>query len=318
MEAVGDLVLGRAERDPGDERGDQAVAEGGVGEPVGRDAEADGEDALVAGRDPTRRGVAVDTAADDAHDDADQRAERGFAQQLRRLGAGVAARRRQDQEEQDERQRQPVVQPRFEVQRVANALRHPLRGHHGRGDHRIGGREDGGEQEGLGHRQRREQDDAEQRQDRQGERHREHDRARRWPPVQAEQLALDDQAVGEQREDQGQLDQVDDVGIADLDVHDVRRGEGDARAPTERTETESTVPRITPESPAATASSRPKISSDSPKPRSIGTGYAAGWIRRRRRRARARAAGRARPAAPRPERRSWPPPCGGCCRRSTC
>ena len=47
-EALGDLVLGEAERDPGDEGGDQPVAEGDVGEPERGEAEADRVDALVA------------------------------------------------------------------------------------------------------------------------------------------------------------------------------------------------------------------------------------------------------------------------------
>ena len=49
-EALGDLVLGDAERDPEDEGGDQAVAEGDVGEPEGGEPEADRVDPLVARR----------------------------------------------------------------------------------------------------------------------------------------------------------------------------------------------------------------------------------------------------------------------------
>ena len=63
---------------------------------------------------------------------------------------GVAARLREDEEEQDERQREPVVEPGLEVERVADRRRARAGGHHRRGDDRIGRRRDGAEQERLG------------------------------------------------------------------------------------------------------------------------------------------------------------------------
>ena len=54
-EGVRDLVLGHSHHDPGDEGGDQAVADRHVGQPEGREAEADRVDALVASGDPATR-----------------------------------------------------------------------------------------------------------------------------------------------------------------------------------------------------------------------------------------------------------------------
>jgi hypothetical protein len=135
--------------------------------------------------------------------------------------APVPAGGREDEEEQHERQRQPVVQPRFEVERVPHPRRHALRRHYRGGDDRVGGRKDGGEQERLSPAQLREQGEGDQRQGPQGERHREHDRAGGRPPVHGEQLPVDDEAVGEQREDQGQLHQVHQVRVAGVDLDHV-------------------------------------------------------------------------------------------------
>ena len=103
-EVIGDVVFGDRQRDPADEGGDQAVAEGHVGDPVSEQAQAERIDALVAADDPAARQVVGEPSARLAEDDSDQRSEGGLPEQLRRLGPGVAARRGEDDEEEDERQ----------------------------------------------------------------------------------------------------------------------------------------------------------------------------------------------------------------------
>src|SRR5207248_579433 len=71
-EGVGDLVLGPAHDDPGDEGGDEAVADRDVGEPEGDEAEADGVDPLVVRGDPAAGKVVVKPSADVADGDADE------------------------------------------------------------------------------------------------------------------------------------------------------------------------------------------------------------------------------------------------------
>ena len=89
-ERVGDLVLGGAQRDPGDEGGDQPVAERDVGEAEGGEAEADRVDALVAGRDAPagERSWSLPPSAPSATPD--DGAERRLAEELRGLRARVA------------------------------------------------------------------------------------------------------------------------------------------------------------------------------------------------------------------------------------
>ena len=62
------------------------------------------------------------------------------------LGADRQCRR----EREHRGQREPVVEPRLEVQRVPHEARHPRVGDDARGQHRVGGREQRAEQEALG------------------------------------------------------------------------------------------------------------------------------------------------------------------------
>ena len=125
-EGLGDLVLGGAHRDPGDEGGDQAVADRDVGEAEGEQGEADRVDALVARGQPAAGEVVVEAAADDADDDPDQARRTPPPRPAAPPRCRVAARRGEDEEEEDERQRQPVVEARLEVERVADAAPAPL------------------------------------------------------------------------------------------------------------------------------------------------------------------------------------------------
>ena len=106
-------------------------------------------------------------------------------------------RRRRGGEREHGRQREPVVEPRLEIQRVANHPRHARVGHHRGRQHRIGGRQQRAEQEALGPveighdvGQRRDQD--------RGERHGQHELAQRQVPGRLEHLLLDLEAVAEQ------------------------------------------------------------------------------------------------------------------------
>ena len=111
-EVVGDVVFGDGERDPADEGGDQAVAEGDVGNAVGEQAHAQRVDPLVAADDSPAGQVVGEPPRGLAEDDPDDRAEGGLPDQLRRLAARVSAGRGEDDEEEHERQRQPVVETR--------------------------------------------------------------------------------------------------------------------------------------------------------------------------------------------------------------
>ena len=142
-----------AHRDSGDEGRDQAVADRHVREAEGREAESNRVDPLVAAGDPTSRQVVVQTPAEGAHRHAHHPAECGLAQHLEPLAAGVAAGLREGQEEQDEGKREPVIEPRLQVQRVADQRGHALRRDDGRGDDGVGRRQHRGQQERLRPRQ---------------------------------------------------------------------------------------------------------------------------------------------------------------------
>ena len=109
----------------------------------------------------------------------------------------AVVRRRRGGEREHGRQGEPVVQPRFEVEGVADDPRHTRVRDHGGRQHGIGGREQRAEQEALGPveighgvGQRRHQD--------RGERHRQHELAERQVPGRLEHLLLDLEAVAEQ------------------------------------------------------------------------------------------------------------------------
>ena len=87
---------------------------------------------------------------------------------------------------------------------------------------------------------------AAERQQAEGDRHRDHQRPRRRAPVAAEQLAVDDEPVGDQGQDQRQLDQLEHAGVGDVDLDHVGEPASTIPSVTESTEIESTVPRITP------------------------------------------------------------------------
>ena len=109
-----------------------------------------------------------------------------------------------------------------------------------------------------------------ERQQRHRDRHRDHQRPRDRAPVPPQQLALDEHPVGEEGEDQRQLDQLDDrlVGRRRRGRRRRRRGRSRARPRAPRPRARS--PASAPESAATTASRPPKSSSASPKPMSIG------------------------------------------------
>ena len=88
---------------------------------------------------------------------------------------------------------------------------------HRRGDDGIGRREHRAEQERLGPGEVEKSSFAAERQQHERDRHRDHERPGRRAPVAAEQLAVDEQPVGDQRQDQRQLDQLDDARLADVD-----------------------------------------------------------------------------------------------------
>ena len=318
-------MLGRAERDPGHERGDQSVADRCVGEAVGGEPESDREDALVARGDAARRGEAMNPAAGDPQRGADHRSGGRLAEDLDALRSRVATRRREDQEEEHERQRQTVVQARFEVERVAHPLGHALGGDDRRRDDRIGRGQDGGQKKRLGDRELGEEDEADHREERQRDRHREDDRPRRRPPVHAQELALDDQAVGEQGQDQRQLDQVDDVRVRDVHRDHVGEGEGDAQADREDRDREH-GPVHDARQPSRHRQQQAEEKERFAEPEVHQDRLCGKWRREpkgcltplRKWRPPGPARGRARPGARRPGPRWSRRPCAGCRRRSTC
>ncbi len=80
-------------------------------------------------------------------------------------------------ERQHRRQRQAVVEPRLQVERVTDHRRHARVGDDARGQHRIGGRQQRSHQERLRPRQTGQQPRA-QRDDHRGQRHRQHELAK--------------------------------------------------------------------------------------------------------------------------------------------
>ena len=170
---------------------------------------------------------AMQPAAEDAEHDPDHGAKRRLADELSGLAAGVPAGRGEDQEEEHERKREPVVEPGLEVERVADRLRDRARRDHRGGDHGVGGAEDRAEQEGLGPGEVAEQQLRAAGEQDEGDRHRDHEGAGGRAPVAGEELAIDQQPVGDQGQDQRQLDQLDDPLVADVDRDDVQFREHD-------------------------------------------------------------------------------------------
>jgi hypothetical protein len=70
----------------------------------------------------------VEPPGEGSEPDTDQPADRCLADQLGRFQAGVPTGRGEDEEEEDEGQREAVVQARLQVQRVADRGGHQSRG----------------------------------------------------------------------------------------------------------------------------------------------------------------------------------------------
>ena len=79
------VVIGDRQRDPADEGGDQAVAEGDVGNPVGEQSDAQRVDPLISADDSPTRQMMGEPAGALAEDNPDHRSEGRLAHQLRRL-----------------------------------------------------------------------------------------------------------------------------------------------------------------------------------------------------------------------------------------
>src|SRR3954471_1802609 len=110
-ERLGDVVLGEPHGDAANKSCDEAVTEGDVGEPEGRETEADRVDALVPRRDPATGQAIVQPAAQNAQRSPEECSEYRLAEQLRGLRAGIPARLGEHEEEEDEGKREAVVQP---------------------------------------------------------------------------------------------------------------------------------------------------------------------------------------------------------------
>ena len=267
----GHVALARRHRDPADEGGDQPVAEGDFGEAEGEEGEADRVDPLVARGQAAAGQAVVQAPAEHAEADADQRRRpppRRPASPLRcrRRRPGVARTRKK----RTKGSARPSLRPDSRLSVWRTGARDQARGDDRRGDHRVGRREHRAEQERLGPAQVGEERLGGERQQRHRDRHRDHQRPRDRAPVAAQQLALDEHPVGEEGEDQGQLDQLDDrlVGRRRRRRRRPRRARSRARPRAPRRRAPS--PCITPESAATTASSPPKSSTASPKPMSTG------------------------------------------------
>jgi hypothetical protein len=151
-----------------------------------------------------------------------------MADQLQAFRGRIATGRSEDEEEEDERQGESVVQPGLEVERVTHLAGYEARSDDCRGHDGIGRRKHRGQQEGLRPGEVGEERFRRQRQKRHRYRHRDHQGSCRRAPMAAQQLALDEHAVGEEGEDQGELDQLDDRLVRGVDVDDVGCREGDS------------------------------------------------------------------------------------------
>src|SRR5207249_7870552 len=97
----------------------------------GRKSKPERMDALVLRHDAAAWEMRKETSREEGERDADRGACGRLPEQLQCLVAGVPARRRQYEEEEHERQREPVVEAGLEVERVAHE-----RGHAPGGDDR--------------------------------------------------------------------------------------------------------------------------------------------------------------------------------------
>ena len=150
-EALGDVALGRAHRDPADEGGDQPVADRHVGEAEGDEGEADRVDPLVAGGEAAAGQAVVEPAAERA--ERRRRSRRRTAASPTSFAASVpasppgAARTRKKRTKGSAR---PSLRPDSRLSVWRTDAGHQPRGDDGRGDDGVGRREHGAEQERLG------------------------------------------------------------------------------------------------------------------------------------------------------------------------
>ncbi len=127
----------------------------------------------------------------------------------------------EDKKEEYERHRKPVVEAGFQVQGVANLS--GTRVDETMADVTTGsvGESTAPSRKASAHDKLAEEKLRPQRKSEKRNRHRKHDRSCWRAPVHAQELAVDDQAVGKEREDQRQLDDLDDALVAGRDHHDV-------------------------------------------------------------------------------------------------
>ena len=115
-------------------------------------------------------------------------------------------------ERQHRRQRQSVVQPGLEVERVPDHARDARVGHDARRQHGVGRREERSDQEALRPREVGE-DARRQRHENARDRHRQQELAKGRPPLSPEQLALHLEPVAEQDHHEGNdRHDLDEVG----------------------------------------------------------------------------------------------------------
>lgn len=193
-EHLRDLVARERERHAGDEGGDEAVPVREVGEPEGGEADPQRVEALVLSPDPASGPAAEEPAPGQRERRADQGAGDGLARQAGGRRGQALPGGDEGEEEEHERERDAVVQPRLDVERVADEARHALRGDEARGHDRVRRREDGAQEEGLRPGQLGKEGLPCEGEQHQHDRHRHDERSSRRLPVPAQELVLDEEA----------------------------------------------------------------------------------------------------------------------------
>jgi hypothetical protein len=229
------VALVAPEREPARERGEEAVPVDDLGHPVDGEHGWDREPAVVLGREevvPPRahghRGESVPARGAD-RDAGGDRVEHVRERPLDE--PAVVCVRGREEPEDDEREREAVVQPRLGGDREVRLPLVLLAGRpdaHVAREHGVGRGERGAEHDGRrpreAHRGRAEHGDGDDRQ-----RHHQAEQARDGRPARPRQVAVELQPGREERQDHGELGQaLDDGGVVDrVDPVEVEQADGD-------------------------------------------------------------------------------------------
>ena len=217
-----------------DEGGDEAIAADQFRAGEGDERHRQDRRTLVALGHPIGLDGAVDQSCRDRADDHPGERPEGDLHRPEEDPVAVAGlamgQRRKAGEQQHERQGDAVVQPAFDVERLANARRDEPAGHHGLAERRIRRRQDRRQQGGLpqAEAQRQAQPNGGAQGDGQG--HADQQHPERQVVVPAHDTQVDPRGVGKQHQDQRDFGQSVDEPVVEVQIGGAQHGAADDEA----------------------------------------------------------------------------------------